>query len=251
MKYKKYVYICFFKANAMSEINFGSKRFDDIDDSKPDSRKNTVDDKSEIIKKTIEYGNDILNKEILPYINKVEIIKQVLNPLLKSLILYKLGWRIQFTNSKEWAGLCSGGGSIEFDSISKSRNNKSIFISLDFVKKDKNWEKNYKKVIIHEVAHAVVRECFDPVVLKMKDPANEITKGHGLVWDAVCKALSKAFLDDSSCDMFYTNANFEDSFNPYVYECFSCGNVKYGKSPSFATKCSVCRKSVFVEKNNN
>jgi predicted SprT family Zn-dependent metalloprotease len=162
---------------------------------------------------------------------------------LQSLNPYKLGWRTQFGSSREWAGLCS------YRAVKGiSAKQKDLFLSIQFTKWDKNWRDNVDNVILHEIAHAIVNEVFLlPLggLFNSFDPLHEATQGHGMTWDAVCRAINK----DGDCDRYYRNKDLKADFKFFKYQCGYCGDTKFSNSKSFATNCFRCFKPVIVQKN--
>jgi predicted SprT family Zn-dependent metalloprotease len=169
------------------------------------------------------------------------VLKKYLKDI-KHLNIYKHGWRFQFGKSREWAGLCSE----EETTIAKAKD-KNIYVSIDFVKHDKNWKENMTQTIHHEISHAIVRTIFSGAFafeLYRIDEYHRVTKGHGKIWQLVCKKIF-----GSECSMYYNNANFGDSFKPYFYDCGKCENIEYGASPSFVTNCTKCGNAIIVQQN--
>lgn len=217
--------------------------FDDWLDKKDEPEKQVVE--------TILLANNLLNVDYLPKIkldfNSDEKHKYYLEYFtqFKHLNLYKYGWIFQYGTSKQWAGLCS----IEETNIRASKKNRNLYVSIDYVKHDNNWEKNAKDIILHEIAHAIIFEVFyfknNGVDLESIDKYHTITNGHGELWSLICKTIS----DGKNCDIFYKDANLKESFKQYKYECFNCGNVEYGNFINFASKCSKCFKHIIIEKN--
>jgi hypothetical protein len=161
--------------------------------------------------------------------------------------LYSNGWRCQYSTSKTYAGVCVHQEDEESEVLLKSNH---IYISIDFVKNEKNWKDRYKDVVLHEIAHAIVQEYFIKPIGYLEfvkgDPMHFLTNGHGETWKAVCSAINP----NGNCDQFYKNALLSEEHKEYMYECANCGNKKYGNSPTFAKVCNKCFKSIFVEKNN-
>jgi len=197
-----------------------------------------------IIDQTLEMGCTLVNTDWLPILEKVKLVKKHIPKDVKKFNLYDYGWRFQFGTSKQWAGLCHYGD----NELGKSKVNRNIYASIDFVKNEANWRENMRHTLIHECAHAVVAEIFYWGG-KMNDLAkidkyhNEM-KGHGLVWNEVCKAMH-----GGECEMYYNNAAFTEQVKPYKYKCFNCGELAYGSFNNFAKFCKKCKKPVITEKN--
>ena len=209
--------------------------------------KKPKDDKEDLINQTLSDARMLLDidyKEELKNLppNIYDLIKDV-----PSFNLYNLGWRCHFTTHKTWAGVCVNDDYDE-DKISLGKNN--IYLSIDFVRNEKNWDKRYKDVVLHEIAHAIVSAYFVERLGNQRfseiDPMHYSTQGHGMIWKAVCSAINPS----GDCDQFYRNAILAEEHKNYVYVCANCGNKKYGNSPTFAKVCNKCYKSIFVEKNN-
>jgi hypothetical protein len=187
------------------------------------------------------------NKKLHRYVEKV-----------RHLNLYKLGWRANVGVSKAWAGICMSGGKKE---------KREIMLSYNFIVGDNAFEENLEDVMLHEIAHAIVAELFimNPFELPLdklkpsrikdlglyKQPIDIIDQthsesgGHGIMWAAVCEAISKGYI----CDMFYRLAEANELMEDYKYKCIRCSNEEYGSSSRFATKCSKCNTPVLVIKN--
>jgi hypothetical protein len=177
---------------------------------------------------------------------------------VRHLNLYKLGWRANVGMSKAWAGICMSGGKKE---------KREIMLSYNFIVGDNAFEENLEDVMLHEIAHAIVAELFimNPFELPLdklkpsrikdlglyKQPIDIIDQthsesgGHGIMWAAVCEAISKGYI----CDMFYRLAEANELMEDYKYKCIRCSNEEYGSSSRFATKCSKCNTPVLVIKN--
>jgi hypothetical protein len=209
--------------------------------------KKPKDDKEDLITQTLSDARNMLDvdyKEQLKNLppNLYDIIKNV-----PSCNLYDLGWRCHYTTHKTFAGVCVNE---DYDEQKISLEKHNIYISIDFVRNEKNWDKRYKDVVLHEIAHGIVTAYF---IERMGygrfieiDPLHAETQGHGLIWKAVCSALNP----NGNCDQFYKDAILAEEHKNYVYNCLNCGNKKYGNSPTFAKVCNKCYKSIFVEKNN-
>ena len=196
------------------------------------------DEKQEIINETLSMGRDMLDKDYLG------VLMERLDPKLhiyfvgkQSINLYKEGWRLQFGSSKEWAGLCSS------RAMGSEKEKKGIFLSIQFTKHDKNWLQNYKDVIYHEMAHAIVQQYIPKA--KAIDQLHEPTEGHGIIWTKICSALNP----DGVCERYYKNANYAESFKNYMYSCRTCGAKKYGDTRTFTDICFKCKSPVIVVRN--
>lgn len=216
--------------------------------------KEPIREKGEVIDETFSESQKLLNRDILPELLKSKQFVDVIYPYMDFALkfnLYELGWRMQFGKSKQWAGLCSAE---EHKQIKAAKSkNRNIYLSIDFTKHDANWKQNFKDVMLHEMAHAVIFEIFyftDNIAKKIafneNDPYHKATKGHGKFWEIVCGALT----GKEGCERFYKNASLEEQFKTYRYVCLNCENKKYSNSPNFASRCSVCGKAVIIEKNN-
>lgn len=221
-----------------------------IEDFHADRNKERVTATPSVIDETFKYGQELINKDYLPEIKDVKYIQ----PYLKgygAFNLYTMGWRFQFGSSREWAGLCDPNPT----TLAKSIAGKNIYVSIQFVKHDKLWKENMRDTILHEIAHAIVFELFwfrDNLKeggmndLHRIDDLHKVSKGHGMVWKAVCKALSQG---ENDCRIHYEKADFAPEFNKYRYDCSFCGHEAYGKTQRFASECEKCGKPIFVEVN--
>ena len=82
----------------------------------------------EIIDWTITKGRELLDTDILQDILKnVDAKWKPYFMTYQTFNLYKLGWRLQFGSSRQWAGLCSW----------KDETTKNIYISIQFVKNER------------------------------------------------------------------------------------------------------------------
>lgn len=187
------------------------------------------------------------NKKLHRYVEK-----------FRHLNLYKLGWRANVGVSKAWAGICMAGG------MQKQR---EILLSYNFIVGDDAFDENLEDTMLHEIAHAIVAEVFilntfELPLDKLKpsrvqdlslykqpldiiDQTHSESGGHGIMWAAVCEAISKGFI----CDMFYRLAQRNELMRDYKYKCIRCNNEEYGFSRNFANKCSKCGTPVLVIKN--
>jgi len=231
----------------LDSLGYGS--FEDMIGSFKSKAPNLVEQKKELIELTLSTGREKVDTDY-----KYELLRNTPPHLHKyfeqasHINLYKYGWRLQFTDSRQFAGLCSlqDYGKIEKGNLSKDRN---LYISINFVKSDANWKNSYLDTILHECAHAIVDEM---IILKIGyqsflqlDPLHEITEGHGKIWEAVCNAINP----NGSCARFYENAILENSFHEYRYECQNCEYEGFGKTKNFASNCHKCFKPVLIEKN--
>lgn len=198
------------------------------------------------VTETLTEGNRLINIDYLPKLREIKIIA----PFIKDYTQmnpYERGWRIQFGSSRQWAGLCSA-ASKGYEG--KSALKKDIYISIQFTKHDANWKKNMSGTILHEIGHAIVFEIFhydteNAGILSTIDDLHGISKGHGLVWKAVCGAIS-----EGECGIFYKDHELKDSFKKYKYDCFNCGHKGYGDYANFSDECSECGKPVLVGGNS-
>jgi hypothetical protein len=229
--------------------SFGLGSFEEMATSFSKSKLTLAEQKKEIIDLTLTTGRDKVDTDF-----KADLMKNTPQELHKywenasHVNLYKYGWRLQFTTSRVFAGLCSGEdfGKVQKGNLSKDRN---LFISINFVKSEANWKNNYLDTILHECAHAIVREMISMKIgyssfLKL-DPMHEITEGHGKIWEMVCQAINP----NGSCNQFYENAILENTFYEYSFECQNCGNEGFGRTKNFTSNCSKCFKPVIIEKN--
>jgi hypothetical protein len=226
--------------------------FDEYVDSHVESQPKEKNEKAEVIERTISEARDMLDVDLMPILFKNEEVRKHILPYAsnyKHLNLYKLGWRMQFGSSKQWAGLCS---IEEHEKVLKGQSkNRNIYISIQFTKYDQNWKDNFKDTMLHEMAHAVIFEIFyysDPMnqyALIQKDPSHLALKGHGTFWNYVCSVLT----GKEGCARYYENAKFEEKFENYKYVCFNCDHEKFGGSSMFASRCERCGKAVIIEKN--
>jgi predicted SprT family Zn-dependent metalloprotease len=215
--------------------------FDDFIDDFNEPEK--IDATPAIVSETIAFGNELIKQDFLPKLMRIKILEKYIVGL-KHLNLYKLGWRFQFGTSKEWAGLCSA----EESNINKSKD-RNVYVSIDFVKHEKNWQKNMSETVHHELAHAIVFEIFYFAGLHREllllDPSHQLTQGHGLIWGEVCKNL---FGD--TCNMYYMDAKFDEKFKKYRYECVNCDHIEFSNNKGFTEYCTKCGKPVFVQVNH-
>jgi hypothetical protein len=194
----------------------------------------------EIIDYTITTGREMLDTDILPIILKnIDAKWKPYFVPYQKFNLYQLGWRIQFGSSRQWAGLCSWDGEIS----------KNIYISIQFVKHDRNWKENAIDTIQHEIAHACVTEAIimkvGQTAFKMIDPLYAANTGHGESWKSICNAINP----DGDCSVFYTKGKMKESFRPYKYECVNCGNKGYGNKIGFTSNCFKCFRPIITSKN--
>jgi hypothetical protein len=202
----------------------------------------------EIVDQTLDLGMKLTGQDYIEKIKKIKELKKILKDV-DSMNLYKRGWRFQFGTSKEWAGLCSAAPS----SVYESKKNKNLFVSLDIVKGDDNWKDSMKSTIYHEIAHAIVREIFyypdspsNISALDKIDTLHLFSKGHGVIWLAVCNAIKEKGVE---CTATYKNLKENDLFKNFRYICNVCSNKGYGNSKFFATRCSNCKSPIMVESN--
>lgn len=219
--------------------------FDSFIDEFDKADENKVNTTPAIITETIEVGTKLIDTDYLDKIKHIEILKPYLVKF-KHMNLYQLGWRFQFGSSKQWAGLCS----TKEDSGGKSKD-RNIYVSIQYTRHDKNWKENMQSIILHEIAHAIVREIFffsdsSYATLNSIDPTNKTTGGHGVIFSEVCHAISGA---KHNCGMSYADAQLSESIKNYKYDCPSCEHVAYGNSILFAKRCEKCDKSIIVEPN--
>jgi len=201
----------------------------------------------EIVEKTFDAGNQLINVD---YFDKIKDIKDLKPFLLKqtSMNIFKRGWRFQFGTSKSWAGLCDPRN----EGVLKSKN-KNIMVSIEFTKGDDNWHKNMTDVILHEIAHAIVFEIFSfegegtMFGLQQLDPEHfdKSKPGHGKIWKQVASALQ-----GKEAETFYKNFEKNKLFLDYTYNCSNCGFKGYGATAYFANKCQRCYKPIFVQQNS-
>jgi hypothetical protein len=197
-----------------------------------------------IVAETMKKGIELINVDYLNTLLSNEELKSFLQEE-KQMNLYERGWRFQFGKSKQWAGLCDP----RPESVLKSKD-KNILVSIDFVKGDDNWQKNSINTILHEIAHAIVCEIFyfgkftfnD---LKNLDPKHFKTKGHGEIWEKVCKTINP----EGNCGVFYSDLRANDFFKNFRYFCINCKHKEYSDAPNFAKRCIKCFKPVIVEGN--
>lgn len=199
---------------------------------------------SPIVGETMELGINLIKIDYLKMLLENEELKSYFDGE-KEMNLYKRGWRFQFGKSKQWAGLCDP----RPESILKSKN-KNILVSIDFVKGDDNWKDKSKHTILHEIAHAIVCELFyfgkyTQSELLNIDPKHFKTKGHGEIWEKVCKTINP----DGDCGVFYTDLRANDFFKKFRYFCINCKHKEYSDAPNFAKRCIKCFKPIIVEGN--
>jgi len=201
-------------------------------------------EEEQVIEDTITRSTALLDFDYLPLLksNLPDNLKIYVAPV-KSVNLYKLGWRTQFGSSREWAGLCS------YKAVKGvSEKQKDLFLSIQFTKWDRNWRDNLDDVILHEIAHAIVNEVFKwPLgfTFDSLDPYHKPTEGHGKIWESVCSAINLS----GGCSQYYRNKDLKDDFKFFKYQCGYCGDVKFSNAKSFATNCFRCLKPVIVQKN--
>jgi len=231
----------------IDSLGYGS--FEDMVGSFKTKAPNLVEQKKELIELTLSVGRQKVDTDFKP-----DLMKNTPEELHKywegasHVNLYKYGWRLQFTDSREFAGLCSQEdfGQVQKGNLSKDRN---LYLSINFVKSDANWKNNYLDTILHECAHAIVREMIVTKIgytsLGQLDPMHITTQGHGKIWKMVCEAINP----NGDCGQFYTNAILENSFNEYHFECQNCEYEGFGKTKAFTSNCPKCFKPVIIEKN--
>jgi hypothetical protein len=231
----------------IDSLGYGS--FEDMVGSFKTKAPNLVEQKKELIELTLSVGRQKVDTDFKP-----DLMKNTPEELHKywegasHVNLYKYGWRLQFTDSREFAGLCSQEdfGQVQKGNLSKDRN---LYLSINFVKSDANWKNNYLDTILHECAHAIVREMIVTKIgytsLGQLDPMHITTQGHGKIWKMVCEAINPS----GDCGQFYTNAILENSFNEYHFECQNCEYEGFGKTKAFTSNCPKCFKPVIIEKN--
>ena len=226
--------------------------FDELVDRFVEAQPKEANEKAEIIERTLNEGRDMLDVDLMPLLFKSEDVKKHILPYASTyphMNLYKLGWRMQFGSSKQWAGLCSVE---EHEKILKGQSkNRNIYISIQFTKYDENWKDNFKNTMLHEMAHAVIFEIFyysnpqNQFALVQKDPSHLPLQGHGTFWNYVCATLT----GKEGCARYYENAKYAEEFKNYKYTCSNCDLEKFGGSPIFASRCQRCGKAVIIEKN--
>ena len=63
-------------------------------------------------------------------------------------------------------------------------------------------------------------------LLKEIDYLDEMTDGHGLIWNAICKIVNKG-----ACPPIYAGGKMrEGAVELYYYECVNCGSKGYGNN---------------------
>jgi len=202
----------------------------------------------ESITVTFNAGSKLVNTDYISEIRKIPSLEKYLAQETE-MNLYKRGWRFQFGNSREWAGLCAAKGDKE---KYKSSVGKNIFVSAQVAKSTKGWiEEQMEDTIYHEIAHAIVREIFysgvfgkpTPGELASIDPSNAPTEGHGVIWEEIGAAIAGKKLSR------FFKGDFQDSFKKFRYICNICSHKEFGENKTFARKCSKCNSPVFVENN--
>lgn len=209
--------------------------------------KNTINDvekkqgsaTSELVQKTYDEAQRMLNVDYLDKLKTIPKLKKYISDY-KELNLAKMGWKAGYGTSLSWAGLCDASGVVP---------KKEIYISIDFVKHEQNWKQHLNATIIHEISHAIIFQIFlfderNKGELNKIDDLHKASKGHGLVWKAICKKINGA-----ECRIFYENSNFSDKIKPFKYVCTFCGHIEYGNFKGFANKCKQCECSVITENN--
>lgn len=193
------------------------------------------------ISETFSLGQELINKDYLPTISKIKLLKLYLTAF-KELNLYKLNWRFNFGSSKSWAGLCSE----DENRIEDSKIGKNIYVSIQFVKHDHNWKQNMTDTIYHEISHALLMVIFSGKESELHkiDDLNKASKGHGILWKAVCKSLC-----GHECRIAYENMDLKESFKDYKYNCTFCGHEGFGDYLNFTDTCSECDKSIITQSN--
>jgi hypothetical protein len=230
----------YFDMGGMSEdFDFGLGSLDSFVNSKISPADRDTPEQ-EIIDWTITKGRELLDTDILQDILKnIDAKWKPYFMTYQTFNLYKLGWRLQFGSSRQWAGLCSWDGKIS----------KNIYLSIQFVKHDKNWQQNAIDTIQHEIAHACVTEGIISKVgqaaFNMIDPMYAANTGHGDSWKSICQAINLK----GDCSVFYSNSDLKPSFRPFKYECVNCRDKGYGNKWGFTSNCFKCFKPVVVTKN--
>jgi len=197
----------------------------------------------------IEKARKILNQDLKSKLMTKKLDESLVKYFApyQKINLYDEGWRFAFGQSKQWAGLCA------FKGLEQDRNKKTLYLSVDFVKKDEVFENHFEEVVYHEMAHALVDEYILTKIGKvsMKEidllhfiDTKEQPYGHGKIWANICKCL------DSNCDVFYRKAQFSSNWKEFKYECSNCGETRYGDTKNFTQICYKCFKAVYVTKNN-
>ena len=212
------------------------------------SNLNPLNDKKEVANKdvteTMKVGTEMLDENLLPALKKVKWLKKWLKGY-ETFKLQDFGWRFNFGTSKQWAGLCSS----QISKHSKSLD-KNIYVSIDFVEHDRNWIKNMRDTIWHEMAHAVVQELIINVVgFRLAhlayDDQHQMTQGHGLLWSDICAKISK-----NHCPVFYKGSDMKDSFKNWKAECLFCGNKEYSdRRQNLPPNCPKCKTKMIIEQN--
>jgi predicted SprT family Zn-dependent metalloprotease len=202
----------------------------------------------EIVTDTITEARNLLDFDYLPMIKEADFdfYSRFFAPF-SNMNLYKMGWRFQFGTSREWAGLCDSRNRLDISRANLSKN-RNLYVSINFVKHDANWQQNSKDVILHEIAHAIVTEVFERNMSKESlsnlDPKHFLLAGHGELWKKVCNAINKG----GTCAQFYANALLKESFKAYMYNCAVCSTTKYSNSSTFTKNCFKCGSPVIVVK---
>ena len=197
----------------------------------------------------IEKARKILNQDLKSKLMTKKLDESLVKYFApyQKINLYDEGWRFAYGQSKQWAGLCA------FKGLEQDRNKKTLYLSVDFVKKDEVFENHFEEVVYHEMAHALVDEYILTKIGKvsMKEidllhfiDTKEQPYGHGKIWANICKCL------DSNCDVFYRKAQFSSNWKEFKYECSNCGETRYGDTKNFTQICYKCFKAVYVTKNN-
>lgn len=209
---------------------------DDIENS--ENIREKVDATPKEVTQTIELAQRLLDFDYKNALLKTPYMEGM--ALRQHMNLFKLGWRIQFGTSRQWAGLCDATPN---NFTGKSKVSKNIYISINFVKHDANWANKMQEVILHEISHAIVVEMWmdNWSMLRQRDPNHFELTGHGNAWQSVCTTLN-----NGECPRFYKDASFKDEFYGFYYECYSCDYVGYGKTPRFTTLCERCYEPVMI-----
>lgn len=203
--------------------------------------KNNAKADGALVSETFDAAQRMINVDYLDKIKNIPKIKKYIEGY-KEMNLASRGWKIAFGTSLSWAGLCHSGRA-------KGEDVKNIYISIDFVKHEQNWKAKLHDTIAHEISHAINSEIFffdkkNKGELDKIDDLDMASKGHGLVWKAICKKINGA-----ECRIFYENSNFTDAIKSFKYVCTFCGHIEYGNFKNFATKCKQCDCSVITENN--
>ena len=124
--------------------------------------------------------------------------------------LKQLGWKFEFNNRKNAAGLCS-------------IRNKTIYISSWILNQNLNKSMFFENTLRHEIAHALDYEIYGKC-------------GHGNTW----KRIAKTILNDAERCFSNNKISFTET-TKYTLTCINCNNTfPSHKSKRAKSACGEC-----------